>query len=260
MLQRKNPLQVGNHRTQRYTVIGRFESFQSAKHATNELTQLLAQIANWYEQPENVAVYEAWKHGEMKELSEPEMEFTRAHQLDWGHRPVDWLWEDGSDFTPVRVRGHILFLIPTQDTHMGARPFVDLIVKFGGAGTADGYLFDHGQPNQVLAIVLTDLTCNAPDVAIAESIYATMQTYFEAAIRQPSTAPDAPWKSFCSEEDYAPGNGTLRRNGRQLKFEALEFTQLGLGLTGLVEYLVDKKCFPMQFNFTTSFFPDMAAD
>lgn len=233
--------QFNSNHSSRFTVVGEFETVETATKAVEELQALADAIAKWYE--ENPESQDFRLSNGVVEPTPPEDEFIERYQIDWNSSSVDW-W---GEISPVTQYERLVFVNGTE-SDLGAKPFDAILKMLGGKPSIDGVLLEARQERY--SQVYVSITCQAPDVSTATQIKEATQRYFAANAefdRDSSLEHDifaSPWRDYNLGGVYGHSttSGTIEQDGPHLSFTNMTFFHIGYGLPGLLAYLRAQGC------------------
>jgi len=236
--------QFSSNHSARFTVVGVFDTPEAAQKATDELNRLMKAIAQWHTEPQYPERLEGRETGELPPPSDPELEFSQQHGIDWSDYGIDWFWTDEAERSIIHV--DTLVFINGPESDVGPGPADQLVEWLGGQalidGTVDGY---EGPFNRVTV----DVSCFAPDIATAERVRKDFQDYqhLRQERQQPGDTFKTPWHSYSQMHEVSSVlSGTVKTKDSNVYFEKLWLWRLGYGLPSLLAYLKDNGCIDIQ--------------
>jgi len=200
--------QFSSNNSSDFTVVGEFASSQLALTAVAEISRLLRELGEWYEQPENRAALDSIRpprRGVNQPLTPIEIEFSQKYQIDWG-QAIDWMrqsaWE--RDAIIAMDRFVVISNLSVAYSWMGCHPIDNLIERLGGKAVCDsdrdgGYL---------VAVI----TATAPSPAIAAQLCDGISAYLSFSDSFREDWLPVPWLNYWKAElaipEVAPDNLT----------------------------------------------------
>jgi hypothetical protein len=209
-----------------FTLVGSFDTSETAELAAERLTRLFRDIADWYQKPENEAsLHLFWE--DFVPPTPPEIEFANELGVDWGQFGLDWLSIPGSLSGRVEIDGQSVLIQPTDLTTDGPEPIDHVLERMGAkVNIEDLYL------NEPIRALL-DLVCTVPDKRIGERIIRASIEYRNGNLRE------SPWSKH-GWELFDRAQLNVRQENERLVFER---TGTGsYGIKELVNYLVAQGC------------------
>jgi hypothetical protein len=164
--------QFSSNHSAAFTVIGIFETGETAQQVAAEFRGILQHFVDWYEEPANERirdeVLESLDHAPVP----PELEMAERYDIKWP-KAIDWLANIGKKHVEraVSVYENVVFVCNGAETNDGEIPF-------------DGVM-RHFTPNVVVQVEAAQsadivLSCVAPNQAVATQINAAVSAYFQA--------------------------------------------------------------------------------
>ena len=136
--------QFSSNHSASYTVVGLFESSDTAQQTALQLKQLVTEITAWYkEHPETFNSDKKWKPTPIEES------IAKSHNIDW-HEPIDWIYHFGhsditfGDKTPDEFISNLdncIFIDGSSSrTWQAGQQFVSYLKAMGGKTYRDVYM------------------------------------------------------------------------------------------------------------------------
>jgi hypothetical protein len=242
--------QFSSNHSARFTVVGIFDTPTDAHRAASTLHQLARDIAAWRAQnePSYTGDWNAPDPGDGPP-SEPEVAFAQRHDVEWGDYTLDWLWLDEQGQGPFQAEGNLLY-VGRAETFLGAHPIDYAVERLGGRALVDGAI-DGGDAAELWGQISVNLTCTAPDDAIAAAIETAVNHYLRTSQHPSETIFNTPWKDYTSVSwKRSTFNGSVRSEGARLWFEHGTFFDISGGLPALLAYLRANGCTDIAYNLT----------
>lgn len=230
--------QFSSNHSSHFTIIGVFPSPDAAQQTANRLLQLLQQIDDWFEQPENAAAKTRRQHYyETAPVSDPEKQISEQYAIPWYSYSLDWIYNRRG----IVVSDRFVFIYPGE-TWQGAKPLADLLAKFGSETGIQGYVEDKTEPNRVVnARLMFNIDCLASDEAAAQAIVDDITTYLKATVDDPQGTHDTPWTA--NLPSYSAFSGEISLAGREIHFHRAYFsTHPAAYFPMFLAYLKEKGC------------------
>ena len=202
--------QFSSNHSSGFTVVGEFATHGEAEHAAETIRAILQKIADWHrENPDGMG--DAWNTGDWWETpSPPEKEIAEQYQVEW-EGAIDWI----NNVNVEIVEDRYVFMTPIHRPEKAGGPFPALMERLGGKGYHDGDIY-----GDTVALLVYNLTCDAPDEAAA-------QTFYE--------------KNFSDDR-------LVRCEGRQLRLKRWKMNEAPL--TDVLDELRELGCTNIEFTLT----------
>jgi hypothetical protein len=192
--------QFSSNHSAEYTIVGVFDSVDEAKEATEAIRTMVTEIRQWTAQNETL----------LQDLdSKPtpiENHYAQKYNIDWVES-IDWLQYDYQQkFREFYRRNpqdnisqyrNLVFVTDPGDsvTKQTGHQFANLVKAFGGKSFS--YVM-HGEfpatHHEIFSVFTVDLSCEAPDIATAKTVFSTLQSHFEH--NNPRTKKITPWAKY----------------------------------------------------------------
>lgn len=182
--------QFSSNHSARFTIVGHFENTQQANKAADELRHILKSIVDWNETHPELA--EMWNSGDLPEPTEPEVQFSKQYGVNWGESAIPWFWQ-----AKVITLDNIVFVDSDGQADDGAQPFHSLVAKLGARVFIEGQI----EWDDAWRQVSVELSCSAPNEAVAQAIEREVKPYFEPPrgdvwVSARAFAKVAPWELY----------------------------------------------------------------
>jgi hypothetical protein len=162
--------QFSSNHSSAFTVIGTFESHESAQEVARELRTILQRIVDWYGEPLNEGIAREVLDDPKHPPVPPELDLAEQYHIDWP-KAVDWLANVHDVTGAVSVYNDAVFLRSLAETDDGEIPFDQIMNRF------TDHVVVQVEAAQSIEIVLT---CVAPNHDIANHIYQSIHDYLQA--------------------------------------------------------------------------------
>lgn len=222
------PQWASNHSSE-FIVVGVFETVESAQHATSEIKRLLTMLTDYYSEHEHGLV-------EDDKGTPVEIAFAKQYQIPAEHWPgIDWVYEDSNVEHSVHTLGRMVSVENSDETHSGMEPFNRLLERLGGQ-----VFFTTEYEGQIVV----NLTCTAPDDAVANRIYDVFTRFFwmhdEKILASLGGFP-------AMDEEMT--DGSITREGRQIRLnDVLLMFPNCAELAGLVAVFESLGCTDIEYS------------
>jgi hypothetical protein len=241
--------QFSSNHSSHFTIIGAFPSEDEAQQAADRLLQLLQDIDDWFEQPENAAAKAQRElFYENAPVSEPEKHISEQYNIPWYSNSLDWTYSRRG----ISVAGRFMFIYP-GDTWQGAKPLADLLAKFGGQTAIQGYVEHKTEPHRAVnARLMFNIDCLASDEAAAQAVVDAVEAYLKASADDPQGSHDAPWIN--NLPSYSAFSSEISRTGREVQFRKANFSTIPAAYFPMfLAYLKEKNCDMTRCDFVVEY-------
>lgn len=143
--------QFSSNHSGSFTVVGRFETEETAHEAANELGGVIRQIDEWHEDTANEAWYKQVAMNDVPPITPAEKDIQQKYAIEWEVQAVDWY---GDGHAPIRQLGRDVFF-SVGETWCSSEPIANLLGKLG-AHTYEEHEFGGGQ----IKSIFVKLSCS----------------------------------------------------------------------------------------------------
>jgi|GEM_PF-5536118 len=219
--------QFASNHSNGFTVVGKFDSEKEASKVATRLKEILE------------AIYlQSIGYGDIEPV-QAELDYGKEFDIEWT-KHLDWINTDEIDHV-LQFNQYVVISDYHGSTWHGTLYIDQIMAKLAsnvyGAGEMD------------VNVIAVELSCLAPDINVANSIYAELNPYFEDVRAEKYTGVEIPWHKFRihpkSTDAYY---GYIRQIGKKLAFDHLTFGTIGVGLPALIAYLKDKGCTEIKYT------------
>jgi hypothetical protein len=238
--------QFNSNHSASFTVVGMFDTPDSAEQAEKALQTMLTAIEGWHRGKKGSypLAIQGKKAQPREDLTPPEYHFAEQYQIEWP-RPVGWITKhDPGDLTLSRM-DHVVFLSSFNFAFQGPQPFDEIMAKLGGQVTVQAHSCDdYGD-----TLVVLNLSCTAPDPAQAEWIDLIFQDYRDSTVTRHAFYE---WiDKFQDTDDYWPKGivyNQTERDGARLDFRNVAIHDVQY-VRNFIQYLENEGCSDFRFEF-----------
>lgn len=225
--------QFSSNHSSSFTVVGQFETIADAQRAEAKFRAIFNQIA------------EASNH-DSDAPSWYEEALMREYELDWD-KGIKWI--DNTQDHVIRYENYVFLTTALASVWTSPDIIEQLMHKFTPhVHTQNG---EAGRPD---AILLTHITCHAPDEESGLTLYHAIKQYFDDTKQHDEIVP--PWEGFAQNANYklpftGVMGGKIERYGAWFKVIELAFFDTHDGLPAFIAYLTDKGCTKIEYRISS---------